>query len=255
MDNNDSETSFSGILEGLTAFYASLKKVTAEIDAAMPKIVSTLEAVGKMAIWFRVVGKLAEKQIVFTDDLTADLACEWEDKEDISIAVEDYYYTLGHIRQLIDRIGKDRAIESHYMFYSEIVECSKRQHYQLACIGMFALLDGVLSDLTDMVSTNYNKRINKIKETVRKNEELTVLDRKLLCVYKGIRAASNSMFCGVDFKGSETKLLNRNWLQHGRTHRTYNRMDFLKALLFLDGILFFAEQGNTTKIQIEEDET
>jgi len=32
-------------------------------------------------------------------------------------------------------------------------------------------------------------------------------------------------------------------------------MDFLKALLFLDGILFFAEQGNTTKIQIEEDET
>lgn len=68
------------------------------------------------------------------------------------------------------------------MFYSEIVECSKRQHYQLACIGMFALLDGVLSDLTDMVSTNYNKRINKIEETVRKNEELTVLDRKLLCV-------------------------------------------------------------------------
>ena len=199
MDNNDSETSFSGILEGLTAFYASLKKVTAEIDAAMPKIVSTLEA----------VGKLAEKQIVFTDDLTADLACEWEDKEDISIAVEDYYYTLGHIRQLIDRIGKDRAIESYYMFYSEIVECSKRQHYQLACIGMFALLDGVLSDLTDMASTNYNKRINKIEETVRKNEELTVLDRKLLCVYKGIRAASNSMFCGVDFKGSETKLLNK----------------------------------------------
>ena len=39
MDNNDSETSFSGILEGLIAFYASLKKVTAEIDAAMPKIV------------------------------------------------------------------------------------------------------------------------------------------------------------------------------------------------------------------------
>lgn len=122
MDNNDSETSFSGILEGLTVFYDSLKKVTAEIDAAMPKIVSTLEAVGKMAIWFRVVGKLAEKQIVFTDDLTADLAYEWEDKEDISIAVEDYYYTLGHIRQLIDRIGKDRAIESYYMFYSEIVE-------------------------------------------------------------------------------------------------------------------------------------
>lgn len=46
MDNNDSETSFSGILEGLTAFYASLKKVTAEIDAAMPKLVSCCGKVG-----------------------------------------------------------------------------------------------------------------------------------------------------------------------------------------------------------------
>lgn len=99
---------------------------------------------------------------------------------------------------------------------------------------------------------NYEKRIKKIEERISNNEELTGLDRKFWCVYTGLNAVTGTMFNGKPFTEKEEDLLNRNWLQHGRTHRTYTRMDFLKALLLVDGILFFAEQGNA-KSQIEED--
>lgn len=257
MDNQKTsvETSLAAMIAGLTTFYNALEKVTAEIDARMPKIVETLAAFGKMALWVNVVNKLAKEQIVFTDDLTVDLACNWSRGEDISEAVEDYYFGEGHIQTLTDRVGKNAALKNYHGFYIEILESFQKQHYQLACIGLFALLDGVLSDLTNMAAvTNYKKRIGEIESAVRKNDDLTVLDRKFLCVSQGIKSASDSMFCRVDFAGTETGLLNRHWLQHGRTHRTYTRMDFLKALLLVDGVLFFAEQG-TAKSQIEEDKT
>lgn len=247
------EIRFSEMMEGLASFYNAFEKVTAEINARMPKIVETLEAFGNMALWVNVVNKLAKEQIVFTDDLTVELACNWSRGEDISEAVEDYYFGENHIQPLIDRIGKNAVLKNYHGFYIEILESFQKQHYQLACIGLFALLDGVLSDLTNMATvTNYKKRIGKIESAIREDDDLTVLDRKFICVSQGIKSASDSMFCRVDFAGTETGLLNRHWLQHGRTHRTYTRMDFLKALLLVDGILFFAEQGNP-KSQIEED--
>ena len=145
------------------------------------------------------------------------------------------------------------GMEMYQRFYEEIIAAFQQEHYQLACTGLFSLADGILADASDMQGcVNYEKRIKKIEERISNNEELTGLDRKFWCVYTGLNAVTGTMFNGKPFTEKEEDLLNRNWLQHGRTHRTYTRMDFLKVLLLVDGILFFAEQGNA-KSQIEED--
>ena len=226
---NDDGINIDGLYTGLKAFADAVSSLRETVD------------------------KMANAQIVFTDDFTLELAHKFCEEPDIVQAVDRYYYEGGHISPLIETLKQHDGMEMYQRFYEEIIAAFQQEHYQLACTGLFSLADGILADASDMQGcVNYEKRIKKIEERISNNEELTGLDRKFWCVYTGLNAVTGTMFNGKPFTEKEEDLLNRNWLQHGRTHRTYTRMDFLKALLLVDGILFFAEQDNA-KSQIEED--
>lgn len=250
---NDDGINTDGLYAGLKAFADAVSSLRKTVAQVLPGLIEIGKIFGEFALWAEAVDKMANAQIVFTDDFTLELAHKFCEEPDIVQAVDRYYYEGGHISPLIETLKQHDGMEMYQRFYEEIIAAFQQEHYQLACTGLFSLADGILADASDMQGcVNYEKRIKKIEERISNNEELTGLDRKFWCVYTGLNAVTGTMFNGKPFTEKEEDLLNRNWLQHGRTHRTYTRMDFLKALLLVDGILFFAEQGNS-KSQIEED--
>ena len=53
-------------------------------------------------------------------------------------------------------------------------------------------------------------------------------------------------FNGPKFdRPEDINTLNRNWLQHGRTHKTYTQMDSIKALLLLEAVIILSDAGET----------
>lgn len=250
---NDDGINIDGLYTGLKAFADAVSSLRKTVAQVLPSLIEIGKIFGEFALWAEAVDKMANAQIVFTDDFTLELAHKFCEEPDIVQAVDRYYYEGGHISPLIETLKRHDGMEMYQRFYEEIIAAFQQEHYQLACTGLFSLADGILADASDMQGcVNYEKRIKKIEERISNNEELTGLDRKFWCVSTGLNAVTGTMFNGKPFTEKEEDLLNRNWLQHGRTHRTYTRMDFLKALLLVDGILFFAEQGNA-KSQIEED--
>lgn len=250
---NDDGINIDGLYTGLKAFADAVSTLRKTVAQVLPSLIEIGKIFGEFALWAEAVDKMANAQIVFTDDFTLELAHKFCEEPDIVQAVDRYYYEGGHISPLIETLKQHDGMEMYQRFYEEIIAAFQQEHYQLACTGLFSLADGILADASDMQGcVNYEKRIKKFEERISNNEELTGLDRKFWCVYTGLNAVTGTMFNGKPFTEKEEDLLNRNWLQHGRTHRTYTRMDFLKALLLVDGILFFAEQGNA-KSQIEED--
>lgn len=250
---NDGGINADGLYAGLKVFADTVSSIRKTVAQVLPSLIEVGKIFGEFAFWAETVDKMANAQIVFTGDFTLELAHKFGDEPTIEQAVDKYYYEEKHILPLIEAIKQHDGMVLYQKFYGEIIAAFQQGHYQLACTGLFSLADGVLSDGAHMQGcVNYEKRIKKIEERISNNEELTGLDRKFWCVYTGLNAVTGTMFNGKPFTEKEEDLLNRNWLQHGRTHRTYTRMDFLKALLLVDGILFFAEQGNA-KSQIEED--
>lgn len=233
--------SVEGLYSGMEALADAIERISAPMEELLSSMIEVCKAYGKFALWVETVNQMSDAQIVFTDDLTLEMAHKFQEKSTIELAVEEYYYEDGNIYSLIERIKRNKKMALYFSFYGEIMEAFKKEHYQLACAGLFTLADGILSDVTKMDTTNYKERIKEIE----KNSDSLLIEstRKLICIYEGIKTVSTSMFKSVNFSREENNSLNRNRLQHGRTHRAYTRMDFLKALLLLDGILFLAEQG------------
>lgn len=96
--------------------------------------------------------------------------------------------------------------------------------------------------------------MKKIKEKIDAQFELDELDRKTICIYQALDSFEDSLFSNSHFDKSEPDNLNRHWVMHGRTRRTYTRYDFLKVLLWLDALLFLLEQDKNCQSVIKEEE-
>ena len=79
------------------------------------------------------------------------------------------------------------------------------------------------------------------------------MERKEVAVYFAIKRFEKSkelsMFYGGKFSENESDRLKRDWLLHGRTHRDYEKIDFLKVMLWLDAIIFLSNKGTERGIQ------
>ena len=176
---NDDGINTDGLYAGLKAFADAVSSLRKTVAQVLPSLIEIGKIFGEFALWAEAVDKMANAQIVFTDDFTLELAHKFCEEPDIVQAVDRYYYEGGHISPLIETLKQHDGMEMYQRFYEEIIAAFQQEHYQLACTGLFSLADGILADASDMQGcVNYEKRIKKIEERISNNEELTGLDRK-----------------------------------------------------------------------------
>lgn len=190
------------------------------------------------------IDTLAEKQIIFTDDLTLEFANEICDSDEIDALVGRYYFDNNKqkMKILIERCRSAKEIASYKELFSQIIDAYYREHYYLACVGMFSLIDGVLADTSQMIdATSFNKRISAIEKKISDKVDLNDFDRKTLCIYTSMEKIKETMFGNSDFKETEPSYLNRHWIIHGRTRKSYSEYDFLKTVLCLDAISYMTQ--------------
>lgn len=240
---NESSSPLYGAIKLIQMFMNKLENYKEWYRNNAETIFMYASAFADFGIWLNAVNKLAENQIVFTDDLSYELAKVIYNSSNVDEVIKKYYFENDgeHITRLIVRCQNASQVSEYITLYFQIIEAYKRDHHNLACNGLFSLLDGVLSDVTNRITdTNFRRRIKIIKDKVADKVELNDIDRKTLCIYNSVNSIMDSMFADSRFSDDEPKTLNRHWVIHSRTRRLYTQYDFLKILLFLDAIIFLS---------------
>lgn len=199
------------------------------------------------------IEKMAQRQIMFSDDISIDFAEAICNSDNIDTLVEDYYFGTDthHIDIVMNRCDKAKCLRDYQNLFLQITDTYSRQQYHLACIGLFAIADGLMADISTMKkSTSFEKRIKSIEQKMADKIELDTIDRRTFFIHLQFDSLgdnlSNSVFGFSDFTKDEPNELNRHWLLHGRTHKTYSRYDFLKILLWIDQLVFLDSIINIT---------
>lgn len=233
-----------GLFQGLQIFADCLEKAYNWYQENAENISNFISAFAELGVWSVAVDKLIEHQYVFTDDITPEIANEITKADDIDAVVSKYYFDNNerHMQQLIERCRNAEPAQQYKELFEQIIAAYNVQHYLLACIGLFSVIDGVLSNKSGIAGTNFEKRIKAISDKAAKAVELSNIERKTLCVYEAFAKLEVSPFHSSNFEQNEPKSINRHWDVHGRTHREHTKSDFLKALLWLDAIIYFTEQ-------------
>ena len=186
---NDSASSISSIL--LTGFTNLAEKIGGVIYSAVRWLESNNDTVSEHATTFVEFGQflvavniLKGSQFIFTDDIDSELANEICTSENVEHVVENYYFspTDDKAISLIDRCKSELESESDSRLFDQIIHAYNNGHYQLACIGLFALIDGVLSDLSKNTTPKFKERVNIIKSKVTEKTRLSDLDKKTIVI-------------------------------------------------------------------------
>lgn len=212
------------------------------------KIAKYLLVFADFAVWCSATDKLTKNQIVFTDDLSIEFAEKICKSENVQELVEEYYFDNDeqNMRMLMDRCEAYKETAPYKELYIQTLDAYQRAQYHLACIGMFSLLDGVLADVSHMITaTNFKSRIQAIESKISNKIELNEIDRKTLCIYTSIEQMKDSVFGDSRFTDVEPEGINRHWVIHGRTRKVYLKYDFLKVLLCLDAICYMSHLADT----------
>lgn len=199
------------------------------------------------------IKKMAQHQIMFSDDVSLDFATAICNSEDVDVLVENYYFNgeVHRINNVIKRCEEAQQLKEYHNLFLQVIESYKKQHYHLACIGMFAIADGMLSDISNLKnSTKFKERIVSIEQKMNDKIEFDTMDRKIFFIQLQLDSLgdnlSNSIFGFSKFSENEPNTLNRHWIVHGRTHKSYSRYDFLKILLWIDQLVFLDKIINST---------
>lgn len=244
------ETENVGSLDVFDYIGNSIKKLSDAIygfakwyQNIMPLLDRYIQIFANIGKIFSTIDLLIDNQIVFTDDLTAELINELYNSNNVESVIQDYYFSDNDnkMKALILRCQNAEIIQNYNQLYTQTIAAYEMGFYQLSCAGLLTILDGILSDIT-IIDTNYKKRFACIEEKINNNVKLEDIDIKFLCVYKSIDSFDMSILSNSKLSNNEPTMLNRHWILHGRTHRPYSRMDVLKVLLWIDAMIYIDKE-------------
>lgn len=244
LDFNRIEQNIQGLIKGIEIFSDTIKSISALYQNNSEKLLKYIRAFADFGVWSVAIDKLLKNQIVFTDNLSQELANGIYNGMDVEKVVWPYYLDNNeyNTKRLIERCQQYEQVQKYSELYDEIISSYYMGHYLLACIGLFSLIDGVLSDVSKESTTNFKKRLDLVKEKFDNDIELNEIDRKTICIYQAFNSFESSIFSNSDFSKEEPHNINRHWDLHGRTRRPHSKTDFIKVLLWLDAIIFLSDK-------------
>lgn len=213
------------------------------------------KAFGNLILWRNAVNRLSENQIVFTEQLSGDMIEKVNKSTNVDEIILEYYTENEEkcLRNLVERCGAAECVIAYKKLYPQIVIAAEMGCFQLACLGLFSLEDGILSDIVNQPkNTSFKKRMREIEDKINNKIPPSQTDLKVFAVMISIGAFQETAFGNSDFDKPEPSYLNRHWILHGRSHRDFTKMDYIKMLLSLDALIFMANLAERTEEKTDE---
>lgn len=223
---------------------ADIASVRKEIDAFISGVKQWFE---KTMLPIKATIKLAEKQYVslsYPDEILAD---EIMRADNVDFLLGDNPEIRKFIDRAIDESANASLIKPYDALFKQIITAYKSELYDLAVLGFFAIIDGLLSDITmDRGSVKIKQRTEKAVniEDIHVSADMEDINKVIQKV--SLLRVAELLSESKPFSGAEPEILNRHWAMHGRTRTKKTQADCEKLILFIYGLI------NTAENTIEE---
>ena len=193
-----------------------------------------------LASIYEATDKLAKNQFVLIKPIPQDLI-DYVRINDIDTLELKYLISEELVQETISFCG----ILGNRLF-TQSVKALKESSFDLAILGLTAVLDRVLSLYSGQIkNVNIKSRYKAIKERVENKGDLFIddLESRDFVLFLTYPKAMELFGTNSDFTGQEPKLLNRHWIMHGRSEKEYSKLDCVKVLNMIYGTIRMGQLG------------
>ena len=229
---------FQSIQEATQKHYAALQAL---IDASkqIEDIFKQISVTINIPDSLKIVGKMGESQYVYWDYVTSTFVDDAINANDFEMFLLDYESKNNYEKSelLISECDIHPFLQQYQVLFLQCIECYRNEQYNIAAVGLTAIIDAVLSEATQNPTHKPTDRCGVILEKLKAADDVADEEYAVLTLSITFNSMVNSFYKTISFSDSEPCFLNRNWIMHGRMQRELTKLDCIKLLRFLYGII------------------
>jgi len=253
-------SSFTPLLEELRAYRISPEvfKQIQRITESIRPFIDAIEKIQKPFLdlaekAFRVtrpyfaMKRLGEAQFVFWESMTEDFIEGLISTDNTDTVLECYEKQDNYQKsnKIIEACHIHPFIAPNKDLFKQTIEAYNGGHYNLAVLGFFVIIDNMLSTVSNNTTSKNSIRYQAILDKVENHVPFNNDDYVVITLYFTFKHTADTFYCSSQFgEDSEPSLLNRHWVAHGRSEKEYTRLDCIKLIYFLYGILLLGKIAN-----------
>ena len=190
---------------------------------------------------------MGDAQFVFWDYMTEEYVDAIVDSENINKTLREQMIRerFSKVYRTIDKTLSSAVMHKHKRLYSQSVKAFRNGGNDLAVTGFTSVFDGLLADTSGNPAASLKPRINVIKHKLDNDEFLDNDEYAMLTLALTLEKTLDSFSAPSDFKGKEPTGLNRHWIAHGRSTRKKSKIDCVKMINLIYGLLLIVDLEST----------
>ena len=228
------------VLEAISAAVSPYQELVNRFTENIDKIKPAFEKLTLFARESVVIDKLGANVFVMIDQMPMefiDKAYDEQDADRLDALIEQYLITDDGVKTVYEACRNHELLSTRALFIQS-EDAYYREEYEIAIIGLTAVLDGLLSECAEDVGTGLKYRADKLEELTNIGE-LTIddLDREEYAIFMTYFDAITKFGKREEYYDPEPVYLNRHWLMHGRRTRKVTKLDCTKVLYMIYGTI------------------
>ena len=159
--------------------------------------------------------------------------------KDTDCILEEFYISDNYrlVEETFHNCLQSPLISPYKVLFLQVIDSYHAGNYDLAALGLISISDGMLSDVSGKSTHHAQKRVDVIMEKINSNLPIEAIDYSTIILTSTLFETCSSLWKGESFEETEPTLLNRNWLIHGRSRRQVSKLDCIKIINYLYGII------------------
>ncbi len=207
------------------------------------QIANTLVGIAEIARPFAAIRIMGEAQFVYWDVMDDQLINELLESNNPNKTLRAFVSKnkFSYVNNTIGKCISNPKMQKHLRLFTQSVTAFQNGHSDLAVNGFTSVLDGLLADISGNITHSLRPRIKAIEEKLETDAVLDNDEYAMLTLALTFHETMESFSDRVLFSEKEPKGLNRHWIAHGRSRRKKTKLDCVKLINLICGLLLINE--------------
>ena len=207
------------------------------------QVTDALAGMAQLARPITAVRIMGESQFVYWDRINDQLINELIESNNPNKVLRAFVSkdNFACVDSTIDKCISNPKMHKHLRLFSQSATAFRNGDSDLAVTGFTSVLDGLLSDISGNTTHRLQPRIKAIEEKLEKDELLDNEEYVMLTLAITFHKTMETFSAPAPYDKKEPIGLNRHWIAHGRSRRKKTKLDCVKLINLIYGLLLINE--------------
>lgn len=233
------------VAETMLRFQEMMRPIIATIESLKPNFDGLITGLAEATRTILVVNKLGDAQFVYWSHIKKEFIEDILSSNNINKTLRKLFVLrrVSTVDNTIKNCRGNSSLARHMRLFDQSIIAFRCGQSDLAVIGFTSIIDGLLTDISGNHTTKIATRAAAILDKMEKNESVDSDEYALLTLIITFQKTLNAFSASSDFSQKEPIGLNRHWIIHGRSRRRKTKLDCIKLINLIYGILLIDAFG------------